>query len=293
MKQKINLSIIIPAYNEEKIVTQTIANLKKELAKLNLNYEIIVINDGSTDKTKEVLEKIKEIKIINHPHNKGNGAALKTGIKNAIYNYLLFFDADGQHKPEYIKEFLKYSDEYDMVAGARQGYKGPLIRQPGKKILHWLANYLSKQKIPDLNCGFRIVKKEHISKFVHLLCDGFSFYTTATLLFLSEGLTIKYIPITINKRLGKSTVKPKDALDSFILILRTILLSSPLRVFLPITGLLIILGTISFVLDIIQSYHAFLNISDATIFLFISSLLIFFFGLLADQLAAIRKELKK
>lgn len=287
------LSVIIPAYNEGKTIEQTIQGLKKELNRLNLDYEIIVVDDGSTDKTKEVLEKIEEIKLINHPFNKGYGASLKTGIEKAQFDNLLFFDADGQHKTEYISELIKYMNDFDMVAGARTGYKGPLIRQPGKKILLWLANYLSRQDIPDLNCGLRLVKKPIISKFTHLLCDGFSFSTTTTLLFISEGLSIKFVPITINKKSNKSLVKPKHALDTLILILRTILLSSPLRIFLPITGLLIILGITSFVIDIIQSYRASLNISDATILLFISSLLIFFFGLLADQLASIRKEINK
>jgi len=192
--QKLNLSVIVPAYNEEKITAETIKDLKRELTGLDLNYEIIVVNDASTDKTREVLEKISGIKIINHPYNKGYGAALKTGIEKARFNNLLFFDADGQHKKEYIPEMIKHIGQFDMIVGTRRGYKGPFIRQPGKKLLNLLANYLSQQKIPDLNCGFRIVKKEHISKFSHLLCDGFSFSTTTILLFITEGLSIKYIP---------------------------------------------------------------------------------------------------
>jgi len=240
------------------------------------------------------LEKIQGIKIINHSFNKGYGASLKTGIREAKFNNLLFFDADGQHKAEYISEMIEDLDNFDMITGIRTGYKGPLIRQPGKKILHWLANYLSQQKIPDINCGFRIVKKEKISKFLPLLCNGLSFSTTTILLFVAENLSIKYVPITINKRVtGESTVKPKHALDTLIVILRSILLFSPLRVFLPVTGFLVILGITSFIIDIIQSYRTNLNISDATIFILISSLLVFFFGLLADQLAAIRKEIKK
>lgn len=293
-KQKLNISAIIPVYNEEGIIAKTLGDLKKELAKLDVNYEIIVVDDGSTDKTKEILEKISGIKVVHHHYNRGNGAALKTGIKEAIFNNLLFFDADGQHKTEYIKEFLKYVDDYDMLAGARIGYKGPLIRQPGKKLLHGLANYLSKQKIPDINCGFRIVKKDKISKFTHLLCDGFSFQTTSLLVFINEDFTIKYIPITINKREGKSTVRPSDAFNTFVLILRMILLSSPLKIFLPITSLLVLLSIVALVVDLMRSYQTHLmDISEVTILLFIFSLLFFFFGLMADQLALIRKEIKK
>ena len=284
------LSVIIPVYNEEKIVAETIKGLKNELNKLDLEYEIIVVNDASTDKTKEILEKITDIQIINHPYNKGYGASLKTGIGKAKFNNLLFFDADGQHKTEHISDMLKYIDDFDLIVGARIGYKGPLIRQPGKRVLHYLANYLTQQKIPDLNCGFRIVKKEPILRFAHLLCDGFSFSTTAILLFITEGLAVKYVPVRINKRKGKSKVKPRHAFDALIVILRTILLSSPLRIFLPISFLLFLGTLISGIYDIF--FRPF-NLTDITIVLFLSSLLIFFFGLLADQLAAIRKELKK
>jgi len=283
------LSVIVPTYNEERAITQTIEKLKKQLGALNLDYEIIAVNDASTDKTKEILEKISGIQIVHHAYNRGYGASLKTGIEKAKFNSLLFFDADGQHIVDYIPEMIKYIDNFDMVAGSRLGYRGPLIRQPGKKLLHWLANYLIQQKIPDLNCGFRIVKKDKILKFIHLLCDGFSFSTTTTILFTSEGLPIKYVPITISKRDGKSTVKPKHAIDVLIVILRSILLSSPLRVFLPISFLLFMGSIISLIFDIVLAPF---NISDATMLLFIASLLIFFFGLLADQVAAIRKEIK-
>jgi len=290
MHQKPNLSIIIPVYNEEKAIAKTINGLKKELNKLDLEYEIITVNDGSTDKTNKILGNIDDIKLINHPYNKGNGAALKTGIKNALYNYVLFFDADGQHKPKYIKEFLKYSNKYDVIAGARtKGYKGPFIRQPGKKILHFLANYLSDQKIPDLNCGMRLIKKDILLRFMHLFPNSFSMYTTMSLIFQKEGLNIKYIPIEIDKRTGKSTVRPKDAFKMFLLILRTIILFSPLKVFLPISFFFFLWGFVSGAYDI---FFPPLNIADITIVLFISSLLVFSFGLLADQLSAIRRNIK-
>ncbi|MBU2564040.1 glycosyltransferase family 2 protein [Patescibacteria group bacterium] len=284
---KKSLSVVVPVHNEEKAIENTINDLQTELDKLNLEYEIIVINDASTDKTKEILENIPNIKIINHTQNKGYGASLKNGIKNAKFDFILFFDADGQHKPIYIKEMIKYMDNFDMISGARIGYKGPIIRQPGKKVLQWLANYLSQQKIPDLNCGLRIVKKIEILKFTHLLCDGFSFSTTSSLLFLSEGLSVKYVPIRINKREGKSKVRPKHAFDTFIFILRVIVLTSPLRIFLPISILLFLISGTLLIQNIIYK-----NIGDITILLFISAILIFFFGLLADQISAIRKEIK-
>lgn len=287
------LSIIIPVYNEEKIVTKTIEGLKSELNKISeLKYEIITINDASTDKSREVLEKINDITVVNHSQNKGYGASLKTGIKEAKFNNLLFFDADGQHKPEYVAEMLKHIDSFDLISGARTGYKGPIVRQPGKKILKWIAQYLSKQTIPDLNCGLRIVKKDKIQKFLYLLCDEFSFSTTTLLMFASEELPIKYVPITINKREGKSKVKPKHAIDTLIFILRSILLFSPLRIFLPVSGLIAIIACVSLILDIIHSLSSSFNVGEITILFFLSSFLIFFFGLLADQVSTVRKEIK-
>jgi glycosyltransferase involved in cell wall biosynthesis len=288
--QNFKFSIIIPVYNEEKAVKNVLEELKTYLNEKNYQAEIIVVNDGPTDTTNKILKKTKNIKLINHPYNKGNGAALKTGIRNAFYNHVLFFDADGQHQPRYIEKFLRYTDKYEVIAGARiKGYKGPFIRQPGKKILHFLANYLSDQKIPDLNCGMRLIKKELLLRFMHLFPNSFSMYTTMSLIFQKEGLNVKYVPIEVNKRTGKSTVKPKDAFKMFLLILRTIVLFSPLKVFLPISFFFLLWGFFSGAYDIIFPP---LDIADITVVLFISSLLVFSFGLLADQLAAIRRNIK-
>jgi glycosyltransferase involved in cell wall biosynthesis len=289
--EKIRLSTIIPVYNEEETITRVVNGLKNELSKLDLEYEIIAVNDGSSDKSKEILENIKEIKLISHPYNKGYGASLKTGARNAKFDWLLFFDGDGQHKPERIKEFLKYTDEYDAIIGWRQGYQGPALRQPGKKLLHLIANYLAERKIPDLNCGFRLLKKKSFLQYEHLFPNGFSLSTTSTLTFFKEGLNVKYVPITINKRCGKSSVKISDGLRTLMLIVRLIMLFSPLKIFLPVSA-------VGFVISISWAIHDLINsnfqmISKSSGFLFVSSLLVFLFGLLADQVAAIRREIKK
>lgn len=284
------LSVIIPVYNEEETVGQVIAGLKEELNKIGLEYEIIAVNDGSTDKSKEILEKISGLRLINHPYNKGNGASVKTGAKNAKFDWLLTFDADGQHKPEYIKEFIKYSDQYDMITGWRQGYKGPFIRQPGKKMLHLIANYLVERKIPDLNCGFRLLKRDLFLKYEHLLPDGF-YCTTSILTFLKEGLNVKYVPIYINKRIrGKSSVKISDGFRTIMLVVRLIMLFSPLKIFMPIAmaGFIVSLAMMAYIM--IQTHFDMISKSGG--FLFVASLLIFLFGLLADQVAAIRRHLQ-
>ncbi|MFH1456766.1 MAG: glycosyltransferase family 2 protein [Patescibacteria group bacterium] len=289
---KKQVSVIIPVFNEQETVSDVIKNIKLELHKLNLTYEIIAVNDCSTDNTKNILQNIENIKIINHSYNKGNGAALKTGARTAQYDWILTFDADGQHNPEYIAEMLKYTDDYDLISGERVGYKGPWIRQPGKKIIHWLARYLLGHKINDFNCGLRLVKRNEFLRFAHLYPDGFSCCTTSIFAFLKEKLNIKFIPIKINKREnGKSQVSTKDAFTYLMLIIRLIMLFSPLRIFLPISFLFFLLFIFLFINDMLIS--EFNNISDSTVLLFISSVLIFFFGLIADQLAAIRRELNK
>ena len=202
---------------------------------------------------------------------------------------ILVFDADGQHRVEDIKKLIEAGKNYDMVIGARQGYQGPLIRQPGKKLLKLTAEYLVDKKILDLNSGLRLIKKEHFNKYSHLLPNAFSWTTTITLAFLKEGLSINYVPIEINKRQGgKSTVKPSDGFRVFMLILRIIMLFSPLRIFLPVSLVLLAVGSIGLIIDIIL-----LNISEGTIFVLIASMLIFFFGLIADQIASIRREIYK
>ncbi len=281
-------SIIIPTYNEEQGIKETLKLLKKYLEENDFQTEIIVVNDGSTDQTKKILENIENIKLINHPYNKGYGASLKTGVKNAQYNWVLLYDGDNQHNPKYIKNLIEYRNNYDMIVGARQGYQGPLIRQPGKKLLFWTANYLVQKKIPDLNSGFRLIKKDLFLKFYHILPNGFSLTTTITLAFFKEGLSVKYVPIEIKKRAGKSSIRVIHGLEALMIVFRTITLFSPLRIFLPVSCFLFFLSLLVSVLQSISLKE--LNISDTTILLFISSLFLFFFGLLADQISAIRRE---
>ena len=289
--EKTKISVIIPVFNEAKIIDTVIAGLDTELKKLEIDYELLAVDDGSTDNSQEILRKNSLIKLLSHPYNKGYGASLKTGAKNARYDWLLFFDGDGQHKPEDIKEFLRYADQYDMIAGCRQGYQGPWVRQPGKKLLRWIANYLAEQKIPDLNCGFRLLKKEYFLRYCHLFPNNFSLSTTSTLAFFKEGLSIKYLPITINKRNGQSTVKLSDGLRTIMLIIRLIMLFPPLKIFLPVAFISFTVSVLMIANDLILSN--FTLISKSAGFLFITSLLIFLFGLLADQVAAIRRELKR
>lgn len=288
MPEKLQISVIIPAYNEEKAIKGVINNLLDFLPTQNIDFEILVINDGSTDLTSQHAKSFPQIRVIDQPYNKGYGAAIKTGLRNAIYDWVLLFDSDGQHQAQNIEKLLPFTNQFDIIIGARTlGYKGPILRQPGKKIVLMVANYISGHKIPDVNSGFRLVKKEFALKFCNLYPNGFSISTTMTLAFLKDGLNVKFVPYQVEPRIGKSTVKIRDGFKTLMLILKIIMLFSPLRVFLPLSLLIAAMAFISFVNDL-----TILHITNTTVVLTISSILLFSFGLLADQLADIRRELK-
>jgi len=283
---QIKTSIIVPAYNEEECIEKVIADVKKYL---NQECEIIVVNDGSSDQTKEILERIPNIKIISHPKNRGYGAALKSGIRKAQGEHILIIDADGTYPTKSISDLLGQKERYDMVVGARINPQSqiPLIRKPIKWLLTQIANYLTKTKIPDLNSGLRIIKKDVLNQFIHLLPDGFSFTTTITLALLTNDYQVKYLPINYYKRKGKSKIKPiEDTLNFLQLIIRTILYFNPLKVFIPISLILFLLS----LGILIYSYFFMPKIMDVTIvLLFISAIQILAIGMIADLIVKSRK----
>ncbi len=278
------ISVIIPAYNEE----GSISNVIDELAKMSIVDEIIVVNDGSTDNTRQ---KAVEggAKVISHEKNSGYGASLKTGMLNAKNDIIAFFDADGQHNPADLAAMSKYIDRYDMVSGSRQaGSHSPLWRRPGKIFIGILANYLAGFKIPDLNCGLRVIKKQAILPYLKLLPNKFSLSTTSLIYFIEDGLRVKFIPITARKRIGESSLRIHHGLETVILILRMITCFEPLKIFLPASIFIFVFGSI-YALNEIITVGRF---GATSLFLGISSVLVFFFGLISDQIANIRKELK-
>lgn len=238
------VSIIIPVYNEKDHILTVLNSVIREMKNAGVDFEIIVVDDGSIDGTAEKIERSGlKIILIRHNINKGYGSALKTGIRSSVYNLIVITDADGTYPNEKIPELLKEIENHDMVVGARIGdnVRIPMIRRPAKWFINKLANYLSGTKVPDLNSGFRIMKKEVIEKFIRILPDGFSFTTTITLAMLSNGFKVKYVPINYFKRTGKSKIKPiKDTLNFIQLVVRTVMYFDPLRVFMPLSLFLLI-----------------------------------------------------
>ncbi|MDP7247786.1 MAG: glycosyltransferase family 2 protein [Candidatus Peribacteraceae bacterium] len=283
-----SLSIVIPAYNEVGVIAQVLRNLISYLSEHAIPANIIVVDDGSTDGTLTQAQMVLGVKVIPHKYNKGYGAAVKTGIRAADTDWVITYDADGQHTPDLVEKLLpELNESNDMVVGKREGYKGPLIRQPGKKVLSLVANHLSEYKIPDLNSGLRAFRRNTFLKYAHLFPNGFSISTTSTVCFLRERLNVSYVPISIQPRTGKSTVKARDAIKTLMLIVRLMMLFSPLRIFLPLT---FISGLTAISLLVIElAVHQ--NVSDSAVALITLTCFLFFFGLLADQVAAVRREI--
>jgi len=278
-QQKYDISVIIPAYNEEKSISETIEQINKVL--YGRNFEIIVVDDGSKDNTAKIAQE-HECHVLKHEQNRGYGASLKSGIRLAKSDIIAITDADGTYPNERLPELLDLLPEYDMVVGARTGSKVhiSLIRRPAKWVLGLLANYLTGTKIPDLNSGLRVFKKEIPEKYWGIFPNGFSFTTTITMASLCNNFLVKYIPIDYYKREGKSKIRPiSDTIGFFSLIMRTILYFNPLKIFLPLSIFIFLLGLV------VMFYTAFVigRVMDiSVIVILLSSMQILAIGLIAD-----------
>jgi glycosyltransferase involved in cell wall biosynthesis len=277
------VSIVIPAYNEAGNIGKIISSIKA----LYPTYEIIVINDGSTDNT-AAEAKSTGAKIFSHPYNIGNGAAIKSGIRVATGDIMVFMDGDGQHQPENIAQLLKLLPEYDMVVGARSNAgQASMGRALGNTIFNWFASYVAKFQIKDLTSGFRAVKSNVVRNFLYLLPNTYSYPTTLTLGVLRSGLSVKYVSINTRKRkTGKSHVRLTDAVRFFMIITKICTLFSPMRIFLPVSAALFLLGIFNYLYTYIMQ-NRFTNMS---VFMFIASIIIFMMSLISEQICQMRFE---
>ncbi|HMD97606.1 MAG TPA: glycosyltransferase family 2 protein [Terriglobia bacterium] len=277
------VSVVIPAYNEEQAVGSVIAELQAVLRRHNIEAEIIVVDDGSADQTAQAAA-AAGARVLRHRSNRGYGAALKSGIAAASHNYTVITDADGTYPCEYIPEMLDRLDGSDMVVGARVGknVRIPLVRRPAKWALNRLANYLTKARIPDLNSGLRAFRRDLVMQYFAILPDQFSWTTTITLAMHCDKYAVTYVPIDYRARRGTSKIVPWDAGSFALLILRTVMLFRPLRIFVPVVILCLLYGIIKMTIDMIRDP----NISASALLAFMSALIILLIGMLGDALAA-------
>jgi glycosyltransferase involved in cell wall biosynthesis len=279
------LSVIIPAYNEGDSISYVLGKTRA----LKPAAEIIVVDDGSSDNT-AAAALAGGARVVRHPYNKGNGAAIKSGLRAASGDVVLMLDADGQHQPEDIERLLAGIGEYDLVVGARTlGANRGLIRDAGNAFFNRLASYMVGRPIPDLTSGFRAMRRPLIMEFIHLLPNGYSYPTTSTLSFIKAGYSVQFVPIEARKAAGKSQIKIlKDGTKFVVIIFRIVTLFSPMRVFLPLSALLFLLGLIYAVGNVtLAADH---RIPNGAVIMLMVSIFCFLFGLISEQIAAMRFE---
>jgi glycosyltransferase involved in cell wall biosynthesis len=279
-----DVSIIIPAYNE----AQTIGDVVAKIKALYPESEIIVVNDGSTDDTSKAAQEAGAV-VYSHPYNIGNGAAIKSGIRIASGEILVFMDGDGQHEPEDIEKMLKHFPDFDMVVGARQkGHQASWGRSLGNWIYNRLGSYVTAFPIEDLTSGFRAVKSDIPHNFLYLLPNTYSYPTTLTLSVLRSGRNLKYVPINTKKRKGgNSKIKiVKDGIRFFLIITKICALYSPLRIFLPISVAMFCLGLGYY----LYTFFAMGRFTNMSALLFTTSILVFMMGLISEQICQMRFE---
>ena len=275
------ISVVIPAHNESKSIRRVLEEIREPLSRAGLPSEVIVVDDGSTDGTGD-LAREAGVRVVAHGGGRGYGAALKTGMEQASHDMILIMDADGTYPPGAIPRLVEESRSHDMVVAARvaEDVHIPLIRRPMKWLLTKLANYLAGIRIPDLNSGMRIFRKEVAQRFLYLLPAGFSFTSTLTLAMLCNGYRVAYVPINYMKREGRSKIRPfPDTVNFIQLIVRTALYFNPLKVFLPLG--LFMAGFAVFIL--VFSYCFMDEVADVTVVvIFMAAINTLTIGMLAD-----------
>jgi glycosyltransferase involved in cell wall biosynthesis len=275
------VSIVIPALNEEDAIGDVVEQLRAAAPW----REIIVVDDGSADSTGQRAASAGAC-VIRHPYNKGNGAAVKTGIRHAQGEFVLIVDADGQHQPSDAARIVARLGEYDLVVGARAAAtQATATRRRGNEVLNALASYLSGRSIPDLTSGFRGARRENLREFLHLLPNGFSTPTTTTLAFIRAGYNVAFEPVAARQRIGHSKIRlTRDGASFFLILLKLITIFSPLRVFVPISALSFAVGA----LYGIGNFAWTGRIPNGAVILILFAALVFLVGLVSEQIASLR-----
>jgi glycosyltransferase involved in cell wall biosynthesis len=278
-----SVSIVIPAYNEE----AAIAGVVTSLSAAATWHEIIVVDDGSKDET-SARAAAAGARVVRHPYNKGNGAAVKSGIRAAAGEFVMIVDGDGQHQGADALRLAALLGEYDLVIGARSGAtQATQARRLGNNALNWLASYLTERDIPDLTSGFRGARRAHLREFIHLLPNGFSTPTTTTLAFIKAGYNVTFIPAEARPRVGTSKIRlARDGVRFLLIILRIVTLFSPLRVFLPVAIASFALGAGYALWTIATQSH----VTNSSVLLIMLAVIVFLVGLVSEQISALRFE---
>ncbi|MDP6579009.1 MAG: glycosyltransferase family 2 protein [Vicinamibacterales bacterium] len=286
MAETTSTSVVIPAFNEAAVIGQVVTALKTAASW----HEVIVVDDGSNDDTSARAREAGAT-VITHPYNKGNGAAVKTGLRHASGDFILISDGDGQHAALNGVRLVEMLGDYDLVVGARSGASQATTgRRIGNRILNGLATYLSGRPIPDLTSGLRAARREHLLEFIHLLPNGFSTPTTTTLSFIKAGYNVAFEPAEATPREGQSKIRlAPDGVKFFLILLRVVTLFSPLRIFVPVSLVALALGVGYAAWTIATQMH----VTNSSVMLVVLGVIIFLIGLVSDQIAALRFERRR
>jgi glycosyltransferase involved in cell wall biosynthesis len=283
MAEPATTSIVIPACNEAPAIGSVVTDLRATAAW----HEILVVDDGSADDT-GARAAAAGARVIRHPYNKGNGAAVKTGIRHATGACVLIVDADGQHRPADAMRLVAQLHDYDLVVGARSAEsQAGAVRRLGNAVLNGIASYLTEQQIPDLTSGFRAARREQLLEFLHLLPNGFSTPTTTTLAFIKAGYSVRFEPVEARPRQGTSKIRlGADGVSFLLILLKVITIFSPLRIFLPISAAAFLIGAAYAVWTIVTQSH----VTNSSVLLILLSVVIFLVGLVSEQISSLRFE---
>jgi glycosyltransferase involved in cell wall biosynthesis len=289
-----SLSVIVPVYNEEEAVGGVLNELHDSLDASGevAAYEILVVDDGSTDGTAEAVRRVEDtvphVRLLARPRNRGYGAAIKHGLQNAAHGVVAIIDGDGSYPPDALPTLLREMGDAAMVVGAREPGEGlPLIRRPAKWVLRTLASYLAEEPIPDLNSGLRVFRKDACLRFFRLLPSRFSFTTTLTLAMLCDEMEVRYVPITCRRRTGRSKIRPvRDTLGFLMLIAQTVTYFRPLKVLGPLAATVFLVGLAKGVYDLtVFDPETGPNLKTSDLLLLVAGIQVFALGLLADMVA--------
>jgi len=292
MKQ--SLSVVLPIYNEEELVSDLVLGIVHVLMEQKISFEVVAVDDGSSDDTLNTLRALKRshpqyLTVVRHLHNRGNGAALRTGIRVARGDIVVTMDSDGQHAPEDILKLITNIPPYDLVIGARgASYKGSWSRGMANRFYNWFASWLSRTEVKDLTSGFRAMQREAVLHFLPLFPNGFSAPTTTTLTFLKAGYNVVFVPIDVGQRAaGKSKISiSRDGMRFVMIILRMIMLYDPLRIFLIAGGLMSFFGLLAWIAGLVNAGR--LVLPNSAIFLFSTAMVTWLLGLVSDQITSTR-----
>jgi glycosyltransferase involved in cell wall biosynthesis len=288
------VSVVLAAYNEEACIRQELERIRPALEASPFSYEVIVVDDGSTDATRQQVEQFPWARLLCHRANQGSGAARKSGTLAARGEFVVWSDVDlsypNQRIPELVQRLI--DSGADQVVGARDSERGTLkmLRVPAKYFIRKLACFLTGTQIPDLNSGMRAFRREVGLRYIDLLPKGFSCVTTLTLAFLCNGHAVEYLPISYHQRQGRSKFHPiKDTYRYFTQVARMITYFEPLKIFLPICLLLLGAGLLSSVVNLLRTG----TMQEMDVILMLVGVLVGILGLLADLFVQYQRKLER